>query len=98
MFKNFLQYSLTRPVALGIWFNLVVVLFITGWTALITLVNVASVAYELVPKTSTQYNASYHLFYEKFIPSSSWLPNTRTCDSSIIKLTEGSYLRFARLT
>ena len=90
MFKTLLEYPITRPVVLGIWFNALVVLFMIGWTAIITLVSVASVAYELVPVTSTQYNSTYNLFYEKFIPSSSWLPETRTCDSSIIKLTEGS--------
>jgi len=94
MFKTFLEYPITRPVALGIWFNVLVVLFMTGWTVIITLVSIASVAYELVPVTSTQYNATYTLFYEKFIPSSSWLPETRTCDASIIQLTQGIYICF----
>src|ERR1700737_3120221 len=89
MFNSLLQYPVTRPVALGIWFNLIVGILGLSWIAIITIINVAAVGYELVPVTSTLFNISYTLWYERFIPTTSWIPRTRSCEGSIIQLTEG---------
>jgi len=89
MFKSILSYSISRPITIGRWFNILSVVLIVGWAALVTIINVAAVAYELVPFTSTSYNETYTLWYERLIHRSSWLPQTRTCDGSIIKLNEG---------
>src|SRR5579859_3572018 len=71
MLHKVLAYPVTRPVELGITFNILFVTFMIGFTVMITLLSVASGGYELVPVTSPYYNVSYHLFYEKFIPASS---------------------------
>ena len=46
------------------------------------------VGYELVPVTSSSYEDSNTLWYEKFYPSA-WIPPTWECEGSIIKLMEG---------
>jgi len=88
MFNSLLEYPITRPLSLGIWFNITIIVLGIAWTALVTVFNVATVGYELIPITSTQFNASYTLWYEGFIPSS-WVSPARTCNGSLISLNEG---------
>ena len=90
MFKSLLSYPVTRDVKFTLCFNIFIVVLGLGWASVVTLINVAAVGYELVPTTTTQYNASYSLWYERFTSRSSWIPQTRHCDTSIIKISEGS--------
>lgn len=83
-----LEYPITRPIALGFWFNFFVILGGVGWITVVTIINVAAVGYELVPFTSTNFNASTTLWYERFTPMMSWFPQGRTCEGSIIKIGE----------
>lgn len=83
-----LSYPITRPINLGICFNITFVVLGLAWVAIITIINVAAVGYELVPLTSTLFNSSYTLWYEVFIPSKTWIPQARTCEGSIIKAQE----------
>ena len=65
---------------------LVSVIYVT----VITLVNIAAVAYELVPVTTTLYNGSNPIWYERLFPSSTlWTPPSMNCDGSIIRILEG---------
>jgi hypothetical protein len=89
MFKSLLAYPVTRDVKFGLCSNILIVLLGLSWVTVVTVINVAAVGYELVPTTTTKYNASYSLWYERFTPKS-WIPQTRHCDSSIIKIGEGS--------
>jgi hypothetical protein len=88
MLKTLISYPLTRPVNLGICFNVTIVLLGILWVTSITLINVAAVGYELVPITSANFNASYTLWYERFTRGTSWIPRTWNCDPSMIKLGE----------
>jgi|SRR6266496_4996574 len=88
MFKTLLSYPLTRDVTLGKCFNVTIVILGIFWVTVITLINIAAVGYELVPTTSADYNASYTLWYERFTSGTSWIPKTRKCDPSMIKIGE----------
>jgi hypothetical protein len=92
-----LEYPVTRPITLCRFWKCVLVLGAIIWVTLITLVNVAAVGYELVPVTSSVFNSSAVLWYERFMPISSWIPKSRTCEWSIIKVLEG-YSCLVRLT
>lgn len=61
----------------------------TVYIVIITIINVAAVGYQLVPVTSTIFNESYVLWYERILPKTSWIPQSRSCDGSVIKLQEG---------
>ena len=93
MFKSLLEYPITRPVSLGLCFNVTIIVLGIAWVTLITVFNVAAAAYESIPITSTQFNASYTLWYERFIPISSWVPPARKCNGSLISLNEGVLLK-----
>jgi hypothetical protein len=89
MSNSFLQYPVTRPITLGICFNATIIILGIAWVALITTINIATVAYEIVPITSTQFNVSCTSWYEHFIPVSSWVSPTRICNGPLISLNEG---------
>lgn len=88
MFKTLISYPLTRDVTLGVCFNVTILILGIVWVAVITLVNVAAVGYELMPTLSADFNASYTLWYERFTKRTSWIPQTRNCTPSVIKLGE----------
>ena len=48
------------------------------WIAFVTVVNVATLGYELVPIFSTTFDRSAGLWYEKVLPER-WRPVTRSC-------------------
>src|SRR5277367_5314128 len=85
---NFIDYGVTRTAIFPLWSALIIIVLGVAWVAIVTIVNVAAVGYELVSVTSTDFNASYSLWYERFIPQS-YKPMTRTCDGSIIQISEG---------
>ena len=86
---NLIDYGVTRHASFRPLSVLIIIVLGVAWVALVTIVNVAAVGYELVSVTSTDFNASYSLWYERFIPRQSWKPMTRTCDGSIIQINEG---------
>lgn len=93
MFESLLDYNLTRPVTRGgVWFNIAIIVLGIAWTTVVTIVNVAAVGYELVPFTSTLFMSPEKLWYEKLLPSTPYIPQSRTCDGSIIKLTECTHV------
>ena len=79
-----LSYPITRPITLGLCFNIPVIILGVAWVTIITTISVAAVGYELVPFTSTLFNSSYTLWYEVFIPEALVRP-ARNCEGSIIK-------------
>lgn len=87
---DFLEYPMTRPVHMQRNCTLLLVLLGAIYVTVITLLNIAAVAYELVPVTTTSYNGSNTLWYERVFPSStSWVPPSRKCDGSVIRFLEG---------
>lgn len=94
MLPTLLQYSVTRPVSLNLWFNLVITLVSLIYVVLITIINIATVGYQPVSLTSTTFNLSYSLWYERLIPISSWRPQSRICSPSEIIIGEGKPYSF----
>lgn len=88
--KQIGEYPVTRPIRLK-HFPLVVFIFLVIWTVLVTIINFAVYGYEYIPLTSTDFNNTQRLWYEKFVPSkgSKYVPYTWKCDGSIIKVNEG---------
>ena len=89
-----LEYSVTRPFTIR-W--IVFSAFILGiiWLILITVLNVVAVAYETVPFTSTSFNDTTQLWYERFVPTF-WLPSSRSCSGSVIPLNAGPHYHHFR--
>ena len=84
-----LEYPLTHPLRLG---RLSIVLIMAGtllFTAIITIINIVTVGYELMPVTSNTFNITTTFWYEKLVPTK-WKPNAGTCDAATIKLREGT--------
>lgn len=69
------------------YFNHIAIVFGTIWLAFITVVAVIAQAYELIQFTTTSYNETYVLWYEK-VTLPSWRPPS-TCYGSIIPLGTG---------
>jgi hypothetical protein len=86
---NLVDYGVTQHAHFRLTSVVIIILLGVTWVAVVTLVNVVAIGYELVPVMSTDFNASYSLWYETLIPRKSWGPVTRTCNGSIIQLTEG---------
>src|SRR5271170_619642 len=53
--KLMLEYSITRPVTIGICFNITIIILAIAWAAIVTGFNAATVAVELVPHTTTHF-------------------------------------------
>jgi hypothetical protein len=87
---NLLEYPVTRAIRLRRTWATVLILGAILWITVITLINVAAVGYELVPLTSTSYSSSESLlWYERFMPKSSWFPRSRKCEWATIRLMDG---------
>ena len=90
MSNSFLEYSVTRPIALNRWQTITIMATGLLWVVFVTLLNFAATGYELVPLTSTNFNSTYGLWYERFVsPQTGWLPRSWNCQGSIIKQNEG---------
>ena len=84
-----LDYPVTRPVVLSRWATVSIIATYMVWMVIVTLINVAAVGYELVTVPSTNFNNTARNWYEKIMPSNSFLPASWACSSSVIKLNEG---------
>ena len=58
-------------------------------TVFITLAAVVAVGYEYVPVLSTSFNSTLDMWYDRFMPKTSWAPQTRACQGSVMKVNEG---------
>jgi hypothetical protein len=84
-----LDYPVTRPVILSRWATMSIIATYMVWMVIVTLINVAAVGYELVTLQSPNFNNTDQNWYEKIMPSKSWIPATWACSPSVIKLNEG---------
>lgn len=55
---------------------------------IITLVNVVAQGYETIVYTSTDYNATHGLWYDKFVPSKGRNYSHRSCENGLIRLND----------
>ena len=67
------------PILLSLGFIYVIV---------ITLVNVVAVGYEPLVYSSTDYNGTHGLWYDKFVPSKGRNYSHRQCDNGLIRLND----------
>jgi len=67
------------------------VLIVVGllYVIVITLINVIAVGYDTIVYTSTSYNETHSLWYDKLTP---WMVNHRQCDSVAIRLNDCTLL------
>jgi hypothetical protein len=65
-----------------------VVIFALISIAIITVINIVAVGYELVPIVSDSFNSSYKLWYDEFLPKG-LSPLSQTCERAIINVNEG---------
>ena len=86
----FLNYSLTRPLIVSRCSIVVIFVIAALIITIITFINVVAVGYELVPFTSTSFNATTSFWYDRFVPPR-WRPEGRSCDAATIKLGESSF-------
>jgi len=84
-----LKRSISLPPGPLRHFNVAVLVLSVIYVVVITLINVVAVAYERVTVISTDYDLPYKLWYEVHFLPKSWAPQTRTCNASLIKISEG---------
>jgi hypothetical protein len=82
------QYSITRQFTLPYLTPLVISVGLV-YITFITLFAVITVGYELQAVLSVSYNITLSMWYD-FLPQTSWIPVSRTCLGSVIKVGEGT--------
>jgi hypothetical protein len=92
--SSWFSYSLTRDVSLRPvtqrHFNIAFLILGLGYIVLITLINVVAVGYEPISVITTNFNITTLLWYEfHFLPKTSLLPETRTCNATLMKVNDG---------
>jgi hypothetical protein len=83
-----LEYPLSRPISVKRRWLVLIIAVAICFVLLTTMINIIAVGYELVSFTSTTYNEDHTLWYERLISVTSWLPRSRACDGTVIKLME----------
>jgi hypothetical protein len=78
-----LEYPVTRPFTLP-YLNVVLLVLGIIWALFVTLFNVAAVAYLETSITSSQYNLTETLWYERMFPMTGWFDPSRQCSPNII--------------
>lgn len=78
-----LEYPVTRPFTLR-YFNVILLTLGLIWAVFVTLFNVASVAYISIPTTSSQYNFTDTLWYERMFPRTGWFEPSKQCSPNLI--------------
>ena len=87
-----LEYPVTRSVHLSLSQKLALIATALLWIAMVTIINVIAVGYELVPVTSTTFKGAISLWYDNLLPET-WRPKSRICRGSVIKQQEGTLPR-----
>jgi len=97
--SSWLEYSVTRAFTIP---HLTPVVLTLGfvWICFVTIISFAAVGYETISIRSTpeEFNSTTRLWYEKVFPSWEWIPSSRDCDNSFVKIQDGICLRFRKLT
>jgi hypothetical protein len=82
------DYTVTRSVKPGGVFTPIALALGAVWIVVVTMVNIAAVGYEVVPFTTTIYNSTTSLWYERILPTS-WRHQSVSCDGSLLQLNQG---------
>jgi hypothetical protein len=81
------SYPVQREVTVK-WFTPVLFGFGLIYFIAITLVNVVAVGYDTIVYSSTDYNGTHGLWYDKLVPSKGANYNHRQCDNGLIRLND----------
>jgi hypothetical protein len=83
------EYPKTEPFThLHDRFMTCVLIALVVWMVVSTILVVAAVGYEYEPQYVTDFNATTKLWYENIFPQNPFIPITKTCQGSIIKVQE----------
>jgi hypothetical protein len=85
----FLEYPVTRSLTFSRWVTVLTVIGAGLFVAFVTVVNVAAVGYDMVSVTSNVYGIPDQKLWYSYLVPSSWVPESMTCEPSIIQLNEG---------
>jgi hypothetical protein len=86
------HYKYTSPVQRQVTVKWLTPILIIGgllYVLVLTLINVVAVGYETIVFTSTDYNETHSLWYDRFAP---WSGNHRQCNAALIKLNDCTLL------
>jgi hypothetical protein len=83
-----LEYLVTRPFTIRHFTSVMMILGVI-WATFITVISIADAGYNTVSVTSTVFNSSQTLWYERFPPMAVWLPKSWACSSSLITPGQG---------
>src|SRR5438552_11658268 len=61
----------------------------TVWITFITVLSLATVGYESKTVSTTDFNGTNKLWYDRILIRTPWIAESKQCQSSIIKLEEG---------
>ena len=81
-------YAVTRPIKLGKWTLVGLLLFALLYLGTITILNLVAVGYENVEVSLNSYNSSLFLWYEHILPAG-WAPPTTICIPVNLAVNEG---------
>jgi len=84
------NYSISRPIT-PIWFTPTVIVLGLIFVIVSTLINVASVGYNPISYTSTDFNGTHALWYDKFIPGRGSSYNHRNCEPFPLTLNDRNF-------
>jgi hypothetical protein len=87
--SSWFEYPLTRPVTLR-HFNIYVLVLGLIYAIIITFLNIIVAGYESVAITSSNYNGSYSLWYERIFPMTPLLPTPWNCNATSITVNDGT--------
>ena len=79
------SYSISRPITLR-WFTPAVLILGAIYVLSITLINVATVGYDSITYTSTDFNGTHTLWFDRFIPTRGSFYNHRKCSAAALAL------------
>ena len=81
-------YSISRPIT-PVWFTPSVLGLGLLYVVIITVINVASVGYNNISYTSTAFNDTHTLWFDKFVPGRGSSYNHRVCSPFPLALNDG---------
>jgi hypothetical protein len=90
------DYRYTYPIEREItvpWFRPLLFFFALIYIIAITLVNVVAVGYNTIVYSSTDYNGTHGLWYDKFVPSKPSNYSHRSCDNALIRVNDCTQLQ-----
>jgi len=86
------KYSISRPITQS-WFTPTILILGAIYVVAITLVNVATVGYDSIAYTSTDFNGTHNLWFDIFVPSRGSFYDHRKCDATTLALNNRIFLQ-----